>query len=139
MINKKLLAVLGCVMVLCACSTAPRDLTSLGAFQYTAYDQAGTKIVEGWMTLTLKDATTVSGRWQFQPIGDPQNIGPQVGSGDLGGDLHNGHELTINLNPEMADNNVFLAGTYTPTEITGTWSWATLMGAVNQGTFRAVK
>jgi len=57
----------------------------------------------------------------------PAKHWPQVGSGDLGGDLHNEHELTINLNPEMADNNVFLAGTYTPLKSPETWSWVTLM------------
>lgn len=130
---------LGCVLVLCGCATVSDDSTALGTFRYTGYDQAGTAIVEGWLRLEMQDAVTVSGRWQLQAIGNPQNIGPQVGSGNLGGDLRNGQELTLNLNPQMADNNVFLAGTYTPAEITGTWNWATMLGTVNQGTFRAVR
>ncbi len=143
MIKKSVMYVMMLLVVfLSACSTTsttPNGSIPARAFKYTAYDSAGTRIVEGWFTLVFKDAATVEGEWNFKAIGDPQNIGPQMGEGELIGWLQDDNEIVIDLNPGWADNNVVLHGPYSLNEISGTWVWSTIAGATNQGTFTAVK
>ena len=81
-----------------------------GAFAYTGYDGSGRPIVTGWLNIDLTDSDSITGEWQLQKIGNPQNIGPQFGSGVLiGGSYQN--QLWIELNPQFADNNLQLIGT----------------------------
>jgi hypothetical protein len=120
-------------------ATCSNDFFPERGFQYTAYDSAGVKIVKGWFTLIRQDSTTFKGTWNFRKIGEPQDIGPQVGEGMLTGHVHDGDRIIIELNPEMVDNNVTLDGSYSRNDIVGTWSWSTIAGLTNQGTFRAIK
>ncbi len=57
-----------------------------GAYEYSGYDSTGVKIVQGWMKVFIDDSTGVTGKWKFEKIGNPENIGPQIGSGYLAGD-----------------------------------------------------
>jgi len=45
----------------------------------------------------------------------------------------------INLNPEWADNNVFLEGTIDGNKITGNWVYSGFGGVMNHGTYSAEK
>ncbi|MCP4399073.1 MAG: hypothetical protein GY801_17450 [bacterium] len=143
MIKKSVMSVLILLAAfLSACSTSslpPNGSIPAGAFKYTAYDGTGARIVEGWFTLVFKDAATVEGEWNFKAIGDPQKIGPQVGEGELRGQLQDDNEIIIDLHPGWADNNVVLNGPYSLNEILGNWAWSTIVGPTNQGTFTAVK
>lgn len=112
--------------------------TPEGSYTYTAYDSTGVKIVTGWMKIVFDDSVNVSGEWKFDKIGNPENIGPQVGSGNLMG-IYNEPEISINLNPNWADNNVFLNGDYSEDKISGEWTFSGFPGVINRGKFEAVK
>ncbi len=45
----------------------------------------------------------------------------------------------VDLNPQMADNNVRLVGCLTTEEFAGKWRYATLIGVVAEGPFLAVR
>ncbi len=107
-----------------------------GAFAYTGYDSTGVKIVQGWIKIVFDDSTAISGEWELDKIGDPQNIGPQVGSGTLMGNLEN-NQLFLNLNPDYVDNNVFLICSYDDQQLAGKWNYSGLPGIINYGTFIA--
>lgn len=112
--------------------------TPEGSYTYTAYDSTGTKIVTGWMKIEFDDSVNVSGEWKFDKIGNPENIGPQVGSGKLVG-MYDEPQISINLNPNWADNNVFLHGEYGEDKIEGEWMYTGFPGVINRGEFKAVK
>ena len=84
------------------------------------------------------DSSSISGAWDFNVIGSPENIGPQTGEGEYIGTVEN-NLLWINLNPEWADNNVHLDGTIDGNKITGNWVYSVFAGSMNHGTFSAEK
>lgn len=127
------LAVIGCK------KENASEPTSSGAFQYNAYDTTGRLLVNGWFTLNMKDSAQISGEWHFKKVYDPRNItGPQSGDGQLSGLLKDGI-LSINLNPRFMDNNVFLDGSLSRNDYTGTWRWISFPGVTGSGNFKAHK
>jgi len=109
-----------------------------GAYAYTGYDSTGIVIVKGWLSFTYQDSIQFSGEWQFQKVGNPERIGPQVGTGTLVGGIEE-QRVWVDLNPQYADNNVFLSGQFEGNRYHGQWSWGTFAGVSNRGTFEAVK
>ncbi|MEM1268927.1 MAG: hypothetical protein AAGI08_02660, partial [Bacteroidota bacterium] len=119
------------------------------AYAYVARDVDGTPVVSGTLRLVFADgdgartAEGVSGTWAFEAAQtglDEQEIGPQLGMGSLEGGIGSDGEIWINLNPGLADNNVFLSGRFTENargELSGTWSYSTFVGSVAGGTFAA--
>jgi len=105
-----------------------------GTYTYTGFDSMGVKIVTGWIKIVFDDSTHISGEWELDKIGDPQNIGSQVGSGNLVGILEN-NQLFVNLNPDYVDNNVFLTCPYDDQKLTGKWNYSGFPGIINYGTF----
>jgi hypothetical protein len=81
----------------------------------------------------------ISGEWQLIMIGNIKNAGDQFGSGSLNGLVISDVNYHINLNPQMADNNVFLEGILTGDSLNGSWNWSTFIGITNSGTFTAVR
>ena len=108
----------------------------LGEYQYIGYDKSRNKIVEGRLSIDSLESTHIKGSWQLNKIGNPEKLGPQVGQGTLAGEI-NEDRVTINLNPEMADNNVNLTGRIDGVNFRGTWSFAGFAGEINRGTFEA--
>jgi len=107
-------------------------------YAYRALDSSGTELVRGVLFVTMEDSTRLSGFWNLEATGNGQGrIGPQVGSGTLEGFLE-GAEIQINLNPDYADNNVFLLGTMSASGFDGTWQFVGFPGVLASGTFRAV-
>lgn len=125
-------------MCFSACHQNSTEPNSTNNYQYTAYNPAGTAVVEGSLSLEFKDAVHITGGWHLFKIGNDENIGPQVGFGELTGTVENGN-LYINLNPKFVDNNVFLTGTIVQDTIRGTWTWETFAGATARGAFKASK
>lgn len=116
-----------------------REDTVRASYQYYGYARHGSLLVVGTMTLMFSDSLEVNGTWDLRSVGgDPvPGIGPQVGTGKLVGSMQ-GKMITISLNPDYVDNNVFLSGTVSDTGITGTWEFVGFPGVMNRGTFRAV-
>ncbi|HJL74137.1 MAG TPA: hypothetical protein QGF08_06245 [Candidatus Marinimicrobia bacterium] len=107
-------------------------------YQYSGYDSLGVQIIEGSFFFEYGDSSSISGAWDFNVIGSPENIGPQTGEGEYIGTVEN-NQLLINLNPEWADNNVHLDGAIDGNKITGDWVYSGFAGSMNHGTFSAEK
>lgn len=118
----------------------------IGDYLYTGYDKDGGRIVEGRLSITSvepnrnkhEESYEIKGHWRLNKIGNPEKIGPQVGTGDLLGSVDEG-EIYIDLNPNMNDNNVILQGKIEGRRFHGTWGYSGLKGAINQGTFEATR
>jgi hypothetical protein len=143
-----ILLILSCYIVACS---MPGGLTQskpseVGDYQYTGYDKNGVKIVEGLLAITsvesrrirTEDTIQVKGNWRLNKIGEPERIGPLVGTGELVGSIIKG-ELYLDLNPNISDSNVNLRGTIEGNRFHGTWSFNGYAGAINHGTFEARK
>ena len=133
-----------------ACSKSPGGEQAkpfpVGDYQYSGYDQKGTKIVEGLVSITSvetkrigsEDTIQLKGKWRLDKIGNPERIGDQVGTGELIGSIIKG-EIIINLNPNINDANVYLRGTIEGRRFHGKWSFNGYTGPVTQGTFEAIR
>ena len=93
-------------------------------------------IVDGFLTIIFEGSNQLGGEWQLDAVGDPQNIGLQVGEGWLIGTV-NQDTIWINLNPDWDDNNVYLDGILQDSSFSGQWTWAGFPGVFNYGTFIA--
>ena len=123
--------------VLVACDDTGANAPVSEAYSYTAYDSSGAALVEGTLSFSIKDSS-ITGSWHLSAIGNAQNIGPQVGFGEMRGGIYTG-EIRLNLNPRMVDNNVFLFGQFEGNGFHGEWMWLTFSGWTNAGTFKAQK
>ncbi len=112
--------------------------TPPGAYSYTSYDSLGTAIVKGWFTIVQQDSVQLIGNWSFEKIGNPQDVGPQVGAGKLVGGVDQ-DRVWVELNPQYKDNNLQLQGSITGNQYSGKWMWISFAGISNHGTFEAVK
>ena len=117
------------------------------AFQYQAFDSTGTIVVDGWLIFKVNHSIPpdeevnylpISGEWHFSKIGNPVNIGNQTGDGNLNGTIEE-DQIWINLNPGIADDNVVLNGKINGRIIKGHWYYSIFVGAINGGSFKAVK
>jgi hypothetical protein len=109
-----------------------------GSYFYASFDTSNTPIVTGTFTLEMIDSIQISGSWSFDKVGDPQNIGPQTGKGNLIGQIK-GKEIWIELNPQYVDNNLSLTGAFVNDLIEGDWVWIGFPGPLNWGSFEAKK
>lgn len=109
-----------------------------GLFHYSSFDSLGVNIVEGTFSIEYGDSISISGDWDFEKIGNPENIGPQTGEGQLLGTIEN-EAFFAELNSYMSDNNVSLVGVINGNTITGDWTYSGFAGIINYGTFNAEK
>ena len=110
-----------------------------GTYFYTASDGAGKVLISGTIQLVIRNEK-LSGTWTLSLVGsaDPAKTGPQVGKGILKGSADQ-EVVSINLNPGVCDNNVFLAGGLTGTTLCGDWTYSGFAGSIGGGKFTAIK
>jgi len=83
----------------------------------------------GLMEITIAKDSTLTGSWYISAIDGFENeIGPQIGKGILEGQISDG-KVWINMNPRMADYNIFLNGNYSNSEYEGNWYLSTFIGS----------
>jgi len=124
--------------VLISCNEGINDPVPDGNYKYVAYDSLGAIISKGWLKIEAKDSSTIFGNWEINKVGNPQNIGPQIGKGELEGGF-NDSILVVELNPNYVDNNVGLVGNPEKNKYTGKWYYSSFIGLTNWGRFEAVK
>lgn len=108
-----------------------------GDFAYTAYSAAGEPILKG--TLHLEYAMTplaslppqaLGGTWSIHWVRGADStlqVGPQVGSGTLDG-VDDSTGIHLALNPNLVDEGVGLAGLVYGENLSGTWTYFTMVG-----------
>ena len=143
----RLLLLLG-FLALAGCASLDRDNGSAGDFEdvyrYTAYDEADRAVVAGTLYVVylpsdvLDEPDRLQGRWALDATAE--GVGPQDGTGALEGTIGGG-AVSVNLNPGMADDNVYLHGRFEDdrARMTGEWSYATFAGPQAGGRFEAVR
>ena len=109
-----------------------------GSYAYFGYDSSSTLVAKGWFIFEYEDSENITGIWKLRKIGDHGNIGPQEGEGELVG-MVSDTSVSINLQPNFADNNIILTGKIDNKYIYGKWQWVTFTGITNWGNFNSKK
>lgn len=118
----------------------------IGDYHYVSYDQKGERVVEGTLSITSvekkrinsDEVTEVKGTWQLRKVGSQERIGNQEGTGEFIGSVIEG-ELSLNLNPNISDANVYVRGRVEGKRYQGRWSFRGYAGTLSEGTFEALK
>jgi hypothetical protein len=112
----------------------------IGVWDYHGYDSQGTLVITGQLNMssstvlaTDPGVNRVLGSWNLQYAGPPTNalwyLGPQIGTGWLGGNLIvDSADLFMRWPSNSFDYNIELFGTIWPNIYTGTWVYATIAG-----------
>ena len=116
-------------------ATEPLDMD---IYSYSAYHTSGTKIIQGWFEICVIDSSRIEGAWHLHKTANMGEIGPQTGDGKLVGNIHD-DSVSINLNPDVVDNNVILRGPVFDYVTEGEWSWITIAGVTSKGTYKAIR
>ena len=124
------------VLSSCELVTSSDDLS--GTYSYSGYTENLTLIVSGSMELELNDEQEITGSWDFSAVTPTDDIGPQIGSGELIGAVED-TLIMINLNPQNADNNVILVGELEGNNLNGIWQYVGFPGVITEGKFQAEK
>src|SRR4029079_15104271 len=114
------------------------DSFTPGSYEYSGYDEAGKKVISGRLNLTEIKGQDTKGKWELKQVGKAGKLGPQVGTGNLVGQVES-NQVNINLNPDWNDNNIFLSSKFAKGELRGDWHFSTFAGAASKGTFVAKK
>jgi hypothetical protein len=123
-----------------SCSDDSLSNSAKQTYKYTGYDSSWNKIITGYLWIDSIDSIEVKGRWDFDPVSNGENFGPQIGKGILIGSVHPLGLMTLNLNPGMVDNNVILDGSLRlPYRFDGLWSYIGFLGEINWGRFEATQ
>lgn len=93
-------------------------------------------ITEGQMARGTWAARYIGPRTTTQPAGHADQLGPQLGHGTLTAERE-GDEVRMNLNPNMADNNVMLIAAIEDGALRGRWEYSTFAGVRGGGIFDA--
>jgi hypothetical protein len=114
-----------------------------GTLDYVAWADSGTRLLEGVLTIMGQSNQHVSGTWEIHwaagaDTANPNDIGPQMGTGDLIGVVQD-TTVSIDLTPGFVDNNVGLLGCVTAEGFAGTWSHVGIAGEIAHGPFAATK
>ena len=88
-------------------------------------------------TIIYNNSKTFNGNWNFKAVGNLDNPRPQVGTGELIGEIDENNMVSVDLNPGWADNNAYLNGKFENGVLTGEWSWVGFAGIPEKGTFTA--
>lgn len=111
-------------------------------YRYTAYDEGDRAVVTGTLYVVYVPSDVAGepgrlrGRWELDATAE--DVGPQDGEGTLEGTVE-GDAFDVNLNPGMADNNVYLRGRFEEdrARMAGEWSYTTFVGPTAGGRFEA--
>jgi hypothetical protein len=122
-----------------SCSEDSPTNSSMKTYKYTSFDSIGVKIISGYLWVEFTDSSTVKGRWDFKRVSNEENLGPQIGKGIFEGIKDSQGSMSLNLNPEWIDNNVFLIGLYLNSHYNGDWNYVGFPGVINAGTFEATQ
>ena len=109
-----------------------------GSYAYFGYDTSSTLVAKGWFMFEYEDSEHIKGKWELRKMGNLENIGPQDGGGQLVS-IVSDTLVSMNLQPNFADNNIILIGKIDNKYIYGKWQWITFSGITNWGNFNSQK
>ncbi|MBI5403179.1 MAG: hypothetical protein HY959_07240 [Ignavibacteriae bacterium] len=115
------------------------DLIS-GKYNYTMTDTSGTKLVEGIIYIKDYDNEKISGTYTKDKVYTENFAGFSSMKGSFSGNVEiKEKKAFLNLNPKLADNNIFINIEIKKDSLNGKWTFSNMRGAVSTGHFNAAK
>lgn len=109
-----------------------------GDYNFSFSDSLGSKLIDGTMTLDT-NAENFSGSYQVTQKYVDSFQGLSTMKGMLSGTYSKmDNKLFINMNPKLADANVFINGKVYRDSLVGEWNFTTMMGVQMKGSFIAI-
>jgi hypothetical protein len=113
-----------------------------GEYTFNMRDSTGSNLCEGTLNIIMPDSENVSGDIQVTKVYQENFPGlSAIGRKIEGKYYKQTGTLSIDANPVVTDNNVFInvKPSGSSGSLKGTWSYSTFAGVKNKGTFNAVK
>ncbi len=112
----------------------------LASYDFTMTDSLGNKVAEGQFRPKIFEDPDITGFTKvFNVYNDRYKTILGAGGNFFGTLDEKNKKGFVNLNPKIADNNIFLRFSVTDNELNGTWEYSTMRGIVEKGVFKAVK
>ena len=116
--------------------------TLKGKYNFTLSDTLNMMLAEGTAEILKHENKIISGNYKVTAMyaEDPYGLSNLDKEGNFEGQAdESSGKLFINMNPKLADNNVFLNLEWKKDTLAGTWTHSTMTGVKAKGNFRAVK
>lgn len=121
------------------CTTDCKDLIC-GKYYYTISDSIDNKLVDGVINISDCEGDKISGTYSKDKIFSDSFPGYSSLKGFFSGNVDAKEKKAfINLNPKIADNNIFISIEINKENLKGKWTYSTMRGKIGTGSFSAVK
>ncbi|MGH2574414.1 MAG: hypothetical protein ACRDFC_01805 [Ignavibacteria bacterium] len=129
-----------CFIIGCSSSSIKVERNALiGVSNFTIYDSTEGKIGEGILEIKKNDNNILSGIYKIMKYPDVfPDYWPKEGFFE-GNYNSNDNKIFLNMNPKLADNNVFINASRQNDSLFGKWSYSTILGESASGVFKAGK
>lgn len=109
------------------------------SYSYILSDSSDNRISEGILTVETAKLQKISGKFEINK-NYVSNIKPlNKKNGKFEGNVdENIQSMSINMNPKLADSNIFVNAKVKGDSLIGDWNFSTNMGMQQNGRFRAV-
>lgn len=112
----------------------------LADYDYTLTDTSGNKLIDGTIVMKVYEEPEFTGTYTRRTSYVDNFQGLNSLSGKFSGNLDEKKKTGfINMNPKLADNNIFLNFKIYSDSLSGTWIYSTMAGVKNRGNFIATK
>ena len=130
-----------------SCSSGNNNLThsiinldSPDSYYFEMLNSENVKILEGVLKVENVTDMDISGTYTFTKIYDEKFSGISVMKGNFSGQRNKSEKtLSLNMNPKVADNNIFVNLTVMKYYLMGSWIHSTMKGPVAKGVFTSYK
>jgi hypothetical protein len=120
--------------------TSPFVESFLDNYNYELTDSSGTKLAEGTLRTRVYTEPDFKGTYTAAKLNGDNALTILPLEGKLTGTLDEKNKKAfINMNPGIADDNVFLRFKVSEDGLVGTWERSGMMGIKGKGLFKAVK
>jgi hypothetical protein len=111
-----------------------------GQYSFTVWNVSGIKLMSGILNIDSVSSDNVYGTYSRSMLYDSTFPGANMlGGGKLTGKYNSvKSDITLNMTPNVADNNIYFTGKTYTTSIKGDWRKQTMTSTKKEGKFRAV-
>lgn len=110
-----------------------------GEYSYSLWNSDGKLVADGKLIVDSISSTKVTGTYKMSVLYDSTfTEGSRLKGGSFTGSYNSkANTVGFNMNPLVADDNVYFNGTYSKGTIDGQWTHSTLKGEASKGKFKA--
>lgn len=122
----------------CSSSKTAGSGPQTGDYSCTFSDDNGNKLLDGILTIETADGGKITGSFKksntYDSTFSAYNL---LRGGKFTGTYKSTGDIGFNMNPLLADNNVYVGSKLSGDNITGSWSQTTMTGDKSKGKFSA--